>query len=526
MKVRDLEKSLSKLSQESLQEIWDLTTRFQDSQMALYYLDHPWEWIRDNVKTFDRDGTILEFPDWKYLEEMVLDLHHNRLNIWHKSRQMMATWVVAAYALYLITFHPRIQVTAISRNLEQVLDVQNRIDFMHRNLPEQWRKPKRSDAQTKFDVKHGVDVSEIKFSAAGKSAGRGPQTAFFILDEFAFMQHAPSIFIGIKPSIDGNGRGVVLSTGNGKTRRNKFYCLVEDADELGFHYKQIHYRLNPLKDEAWQEEARKGLSQAEWDQEHECKWIGLAGLVYPQFDRGLHLRPAPQYDDGDRFYCSVDYGYTNPFAAALYVSPGPDHWQLRVAREYYVRETLTRDHADALVRMLCLPRFINGEWVEDPPPVRVEFANGLISDPAAKQQRKDLEAELERAVREYWESKSEEWRKLWPRRPRFHTKAGKTDIMAGINAVATKLETLRGDEPALVIDTVDGKPVASSMVFELENYAWPANNGEGGQSDKTPRNDDERPVKMNDHQMDQLKNLLLTMKAGSAKGHAKKPKGW
>ena len=481
------------------------------------------EWIRKYCKTFDREGQVLPWPDWEFFDELIGDLEAPGVSLWIKSRQMMCSWLASAYALHMVVFNPLIAVIAISRNLEQVLDIHDRVCFMYRNLPGAFRLPRDTDNMKVFDLKHSDGVSSIKFSPAGRNAGRGTQTKFFIADEFAFMGFASDIFTGLKPSIDGGGRGLILSTGNGNHRKNKFAQLIQDRAELGFKFREVHYSLCPEKDDAWKARARLGLSQAEWDQEHECKLITMAGLVYQEFSTISHLVDMPELHDNGKFYLSVDFGFNNPFVAILYYCPAPDYDTFYVVREHYKSETLIKDHAAQIIQMLCIPRFIGGEFIQDPPPLRLEFGDSLVVDPSAKQERMELVAALETSVKDHWQGKPEEWRRKYPSKPRYRTISGETSIRAGINAVKEKLEVdpRLGRPKFLIAKGPDNKPVAPNMVFEFENYSEAQSN----ENRAVPKNDDENPIKLNDHAMDCNKNLILKLRQPVSKGHKRKPRG-
>ena len=101
---------------------------------------------------------------------------------------------------------------------------------------------------------------------------------------------------------------------------------------------------------------------------------------------------------------------------------------------------MTNAHAEAIIPLLCIPRFIGDELHTDPPPVPLEFNNSLVVDPSNKQAVKDLEAALAVSIKKYWDSKPAAWHKKYTVRPRFNTINGATDIRAGINAVKEKME--------------------------------------------------------------------------------------
>src|SRR5258708_7533486 len=67
---------------------------------------------------------------------------------------------------------------------------------------------------------------------------------------------------------------------------------------LGFNILRLHYTADPDKDPStpvgklWLEEAKRGMSDARWRQEHEIDYGALGGqLVFPEFDESIHYVP-------------------------------------------------------------------------------------------------------------------------------------------------------------------------------------------------------------------------------------------
>lgn len=68
--------------------------------------------------------------------------------------------------------------------------------------------------------------------------------------------------------------------------------------KLGFNILRLHYTADPDKDPStpvgkrWLEEAKKGMSDARWRQEHEIDYGALGGqLVFPGLDESIHVVP-------------------------------------------------------------------------------------------------------------------------------------------------------------------------------------------------------------------------------------------
>jgi hypothetical protein len=75
--------------------------------------------------------------------------------------------------------------------------------------------------------------------------------------------------------------------------------ISKRTTSLGFNILRLHYTADPDKDPAtpagklWYDEARKGISDARWRQEHEIDYGALGGqLVFPEFEPSAHVVPA------------------------------------------------------------------------------------------------------------------------------------------------------------------------------------------------------------------------------------------
>lgn len=178
-------------------------------------------------------------------------------------------------------------------------------------------------------------------------------------------------------------------------------------------------------------------------------WVLAEGLIYPMFGEGCLVDNPPQ---GGRYYISCDYGTLNPFSAGLWCWDGKT--ATRVAEYYYSgrqeqRHKTDEDYYTAL------------EQLAGDKPVQA-----VIVDPSA--------ASFIEVIR---------------RHKRFPVRKAKNDVLAGINTTARFLQD----------GTIKIHRSCSACIREFGLYRW----------DEKAETD--RPIKENDHAMDDIRYFAYTV---------------
>ena len=185
------------------------------------------------------------------------------------------------------------------------------------------------------------------------------------------------------------------------------------------------------------------------------EWVAAEGAIYSDFSRDSHVLPHPPHY-ADNYFCGVDYGVHNPFAAVLIGhnnNRSPHFW---VEKELYwdskktYRQKLNSELADDL------QQFIEGYNVR-----------GIYLDPSAE----SFEVELKRR--------------------QMRVIQAKNDVFPGITFVANLISNHE-------LKVVECCP---NLIGEIEQYVWDSAKAERGA---------EEPVKKNDHAVDALRYILFT----------------
>lgn len=181
------------------------------------------------------------------------------------------------------------------------------------------------------------------------------------------------------------------------------------------------------------------------------EFVAFEGLVYPMFDRDLHVR---EHKRGEMvsFAFGEDEGYTNP---SVIIDAGIDSdGRIHVFREWYRRGQLQ----DTVV-------VANKEWADEIHPAFVVVdasAAGLIA-----------------ALRDVG----------------LPAVAHKGRVMDGISKVQNALAVQKDSKPRLTID-----PSCVNMIAEFESYVWKEGKDE--------------PEKQSDHALDALRYMLDEVEGG------------
>lgn len=190
------------------------------------------------------------------------------------------------------------------------------------------------------------------------------------------------------------------------------------------------------------------------------EWCLAEGRIYSQFDPAKHIRR--EGSSKGRWYISVDYGTMNAFSAGLWRYDGETAYR---AAEWYYSGRKTR-------RQLTNTQYLKQlQYLAGDRPIEA-----VIVDPSAA----SFIAELRQAG--------------------FTVRKGKNDVVDGIRRTAAALQ-----QGKLLFS-----PACVDCIREFGLYCW---------DEKAP---EDRPLKENDHAMDEVRYFVSTIMYGDIHYHAVK----
>ncbi len=223
--------------------------------------------------------------------------------------------------------------------------------------------------------------------------------------------------------------------------KEKFIDCVDGKYAYSLHFEVDD---NPILTQEYKNDLRTKYTGLFYRRYILGEWVAAEGSIYSDFSRDSHvLYRAPHY--ADNYFCGVDYGIHNAFAAVLIGhnnTHSPHFW---VEKEYYwdskktYRQKLNSELADDL------QQFIDGYNVR-----------GIYLDPSAE----SFEVELKRRGMRVIQAKN--------------------DVFPGITFVAN----LISNHELKVVQS------CTNLIGEIEQYVWDSAKAERGV---------EEPVKKNDH---------------------------
>jgi len=280
-----------------------------------------------------------------------------------------------------------------------------------------------------------------------RKKGVGVKNNFIVLDEVSKYRN---FWMGwqevLRPTLtDLRGEAMFVSTPSGF---NHFYDLfgmeAKDTDYKSFHFTSYD---NPFLPKEELDKAKKEITEDRFAQEYLADFRKSEGLVYKEFNRFRHVfKNNVREGTIVKVFGGVDFGYTNPCGV---VTIKKDKWAVYwVTDEWYKTgqtDAQIADYVHALKWEECYP---------DP------------ESPAAIQELKSRGVNVREVVK------------------------NKDSIKNGISTIRELFNTnrLRVHESC------------ANLIWELETYSYPES--------RPDRNEEENPVKENDHALDALRYAL------------------
>jgi len=194
--------------------------------------------------------TVIPFLLWAAQIQTVWLFLQHRLFIILKARQLGISWLCCAYALWLCVFQAGRRVLLFSRGQDEADELLRRVRVMYERLPD-WMQARVGVDKLNTSEIVWTSGSSVESLPATQNSGRSLTASLVIADEFAFMQWADQLYTGLKPTIDGGGQLIILSTANGA--RGLFHQLWEKAVKRLNNFVPIFlsWRMRPGRDDGW-----------------------------------------------------------------------------------------------------------------------------------------------------------------------------------------------------------------------------------------------------------------------------------
>lgn len=230
-----------------------------------HYKTHPWDWINDWGMTIDQRlvdrGEPAEMPlvlfekQTEFLKWLYERWRGREHALVEKSRDMGASWLCVAFAVWMWTYYPNSAVGFGSRKeeyVDKIGDPKSLFDkarYYIDSLPDEFR-PKKYSRKTCAPFMRIVnpDNNAVIAGEAGDNIGRGARTSIYFVDEAAHLEHPDLVDAALSATTNCQ---VHVSSVAGNA--NPFY-----RKRHGGHWKVFvfDWHDDPRKNQAWYEKEK------------------------------------------------------------------------------------------------------------------------------------------------------------------------------------------------------------------------------------------------------------------------------
>ncbi len=216
-------------------------------------------WMEDQGVVQIREVGIRPFSDtiWPFQKGLAGEFQTNPRIVILKARQLGVSTIAMHFAYWLCRFgQPNSQhVLILSKSKEDAAYLLEKVPVINDAQPEGIRMDTLVNRTFMYQLSNG---NTIECLAATESGGRSRAATAVILDEHAFHRYDVKNWTSLKPTLEGIGHLIVLSTANGQA--NLFHDLYQQAkdEETEFTAIFLPYDLPPHRDEEWYEREKLG----------------------------------------------------------------------------------------------------------------------------------------------------------------------------------------------------------------------------------------------------------------------------
>jgi hypothetical protein len=274
-------------------------------------MDDPQYFVENYIMIVSLDEGLVPFKLYDFQKEMIGTFHNNRFTICKLPRQSGKSTTIIAYLLHYVLFNPSVNVAILANKAATARDLLGRLQLAYEHLPKWLQQGVMSWNKGSLELENG---SKILASSTSASAVRGGSYNIIFLDEFAYVPAnvAEQFFSSVYPTISSGKttKVMIVSTPHGM---NMFYKLWTDAEEGRNEYIpiEVHWSEVPGRDEAWKEQTIKNTSEAQFNTEFECEFLGsIDTLITPSKLRQLAYRAPVKSNAGLDVHQNPEDGHT------------------------------------------------------------------------------------------------------------------------------------------------------------------------------------------------------------------------
>ena len=292
--------------------------------------DNPQYFIEKYIKIVSLDEGLIPFGLYDFQKEMIGTFHNNRFTICKIPRQSGKSTTIIAYLLYYVLFNPNVNVAILANKATTARDLLGRLQLAYEHLPKWMQQGVMIWNKGSLELENG---SKILASSTSASAVRGGSYNSVFLDEFAYVPAniAEQFFSSVYPTISSGKttKVMIVSTPHGM---NMFYKMWTDAKQGRSSYVpiEVHWSEVPGRDEKWKEETISNTSQAQFNTEFNCEFLGsidtlvassklksLAYITPKQSHAGLDVYNLPEKDHTYLITADVARGVSKDYSAFI-----------------------------------------------------------------------------------------------------------------------------------------------------------------------------------------------------------------